>query len=181
MPPRNSAIRALPNTPPFDFVRERSKDAVQPAPERLLALDPGETLGWSIAKQGNFYIAGQIPKVHFYNITELLEKFQPTLVVMESYRLYPWKAQEQGFSDFFTPRLIGAIEDRCWQAGVPRAFQSASQGKSFVTDEKLRGWGYYIRGKPHANDATRHLCQYLLFGKGVGTTLQGDPHRHKGE
>jgi hypothetical protein len=61
---------------------------------------------------------------------------------------------------------VGCIETLCrLYDRVPLQLQSAQQGKSFVTDDRLKVWGLHVPGAPHANDATRHVCQLLLFGE----------------
>jgi hypothetical protein len=40
-------------------------------------------------------------------------------------------------------------------------YQSASDAKSVVTDDRLRALGLWIRGQQHARDACRHLALFL--------------------
>lgn len=167
--------------PDFEAIRAATGKAPAKIPACLLAFDPGETLGWSRATEGHFDVASQVGRVKFDDITQLLDSFRPGLLVIESYRLYPWAASEQSFSDFFTPRLIGAIEQSAFARGIPRVFQSAQQGKNFCTDSKLKAWGMWCPGLPHANDATRHLTAYLLFGKNLTIYNDPGPSHHGGE
>lgn len=39
--------------------------------------------------------------------------------------------------------------------------QQASDAKATCTDARMRSWGLWLPGKPHATDATRHLIVYL--------------------
>lgn len=39
--------------------------------------------------------------------------------------------------------------------------QSSSDAKSTVTDDRLKRWGLYEPGRPHRNDAMRHLILWL--------------------
>lgn len=43
----------------------------------------------------------------------------------------------------------------------PIELQSASDAKGSFTDERLRRWGLWTVGSPHARDATRHLLLHL--------------------
>jgi hypothetical protein len=43
----------------------------------------------------------------------------------------------------------------------------AHQAKGFVTDEKLKAWGFYQKGVRHARDSIRHACYFLLFDKSL--------------
>jgi hypothetical protein len=41
----------------------------------------------------------------------------------------------------------------------------ASQAKAFVTDQKLKEWGFWKEGMRHSRDAIRHGLYFLLFYK----------------
>src|SRR5918911_844765 len=114
--------------PNFETIRLSSPKCARNVPNHLLALDPGETLGWSFARGGKFDIAAQIKNATFQDLRSIVDHFEPDLVVMESFRLYPWKADQQAFSSLYTPRLIGALEYILDERKIPRAFQSAQMG-----------------------------------------------------
>ena len=44
--------------------------------------------------------------------------------------------------------------------------QSASTGKAYYSNDKLKQHGVYVKGTAHARDATRHLLHYITFGEG---------------
>lgn len=51
-----------------------------------------------------------------------------------------------------------------WQihsSSLPEIVLQSSSDKSVIRDDQLERWGLWQRGKPHANDAIRHLCLYL--------------------
>ena len=138
---------------------------------RILGLDPGGTTGYAVIDvykpfRVELYDAGQFPST-FSELDYLFDRHIPSITVIESFKLYPWKAKEQSWSSMQTPRFIGAIEYVLWKHGHWIAFQSASQGKSFCTNDKLREWGLYQTSQRHANDAIRHICQYMIFGKDI--------------
>lgn len=138
----------------------------------LLAIDPGETTGIRVFKG---VIAGEYQQVKTDTVNGvgqsalelecLIDRIKPAVIVMEEYRVYAHRTRQHAGSDLYTPRLIGALELLISKRGIPLIKQTASQAKRFCTDDKLRMWGFYCRGKKHANDATRHGCYYLLFGK----------------
>lgn len=147
----------------FQELRQKSKrQAIRP-PSKLLGLDPGGTTGFSLFVDGDLKHADQF-KSTFTDLNAVLNETKPDAIVCESFRLYPWKLDEQSWSSLQTPRFIGAIEHELWQRKIPFLFQTASQGKNFCTNIKLKQWGFYLMNKRHANDATRHVCAYLLFG-----------------
>ncbi len=142
-----------------------------PMPGRLLALDPGETTGFAIFEDGILEQYGQIETFTVVDSVKVLQDriIEATHVVVENYQVYAWKLKEHKFSTLHTPRLIGCIETLCILAGVgPPTKQTAQNAKKFTTDEKLKHWGMYVKGKPHARDAIRHGVFYTVFS---GTKL----------
>lgn len=142
------------------------------SPSSLLALDPGETTGWALFCHGMLVDAGQTNKHKEIDpaVVELQTLFhitRPVCVVIEDYRVYAHKAKSHSWEALHTPKLIGAIQALCTLAKAEAVLQMASS-KQFVTNDKLRTWRMYLRGRPHANDAIRHGCYYLLFNKEVG-------------
>lgn len=136
-------------------------------PERLLALDPGETIGWSLFVNGELQQYDQLECKYDDNvgILQLFKQTSPTAVVCEDYRIYAHKADTHIGNKLFTPRLIGKIEFLCEMNSLPLAFQLAGAAKRFCTDDKLKEWGYYHKAQKHSRDSIRHGCYYLLFNK----------------
>lgn len=142
----------------------------KPFQGKLLALDPGETLGWALFSASELLSCGQQPMVQgeekeilFQNIS-FLGISQVDVVVCEDYKVYNWKTEQHSWSSLITPKIIGAIQYECVRHDKPIYFQMAATAKGFCSDDKLKQWGYYERGKRHARDAIRHGCYWLLFG-----------------
>jgi hypothetical protein len=38
-------------------------------------------------------------------------------------------------------------------------YQSPSEAKSYVTNERMRRWGAWVKGSEHKRDATRHMVK----------------------
>lgn len=131
-------------------------------------------------------------KILWNNLLELFQSCEPTLVVCEDYRIYQHKLQRHSFSPVLTLRLIGGIDLLCtmgWykkiinlvplteEATITEEFiyhehlysdihyQMATTAKGFVTDDRLKEWGFWQEGMRHSRDAIRHGCYYLLFHK----------------
>lgn len=137
----------------------------------LMAIDPGETTGIRVFNGIRPIAWYQVICIDTASVSSALEQIEglliehkPEIVVMEEYRVYAHRTRQHAGSDLFTARLIGALEAMLAKHHVNWVKQTATQAKKFFTDVKLRAWGYYIPGKKHANDATRHGCYYLLFG-----------------
>lgn len=135
-------------------------------PRYIIAIDPGETTGVCVYSNGVFYPFQKNTSIIEWaaDFLNLLICSHDTLVVAESYRIYAWRTKQHTWASLLTPRIIGGIETLCRLREIPLIMQSAQMGKGFMTDDRLKGWDLYTPGKPHQNDATRHLCQLLLFG-----------------
>lgn len=128
-------------------------------------MDPGETVGWALFRNGNLTGSGQF-RVSKYDVFDrIFDKFHPTHVVVENYRIYPWRSKQHQWSEVPTLRYIGMIQHVAAIRRVPVSLQMAQLAKVFANDRKLKSWGLYQTDKKHANDAIRHGCYFLLFGK----------------
>lgn len=141
----------------------RSRGNFDGLPRILLAIDPGGTTGYAVFEDLNLVKSGQCVGSHS-NMNKLIDITQPDMIVCEDYLVYPWAAKTHKWSRVPTLRLIGGIEFKCAVAGLSLHLENAQPVKGFVTDKRLKEWGYYIEGKPHARDAIRHGCYFLTFG-----------------
>lgn len=147
---------------------------------RLIALDPGQTTGYSvweyqptdIATRLTQIEAGQLNTWPMENAVKSLDllfvKHNPNLIIHESYHIYAWKTDDHTHSSVPTLRVIGCIETLCIQRNIPLDYQSAQVAKNFVADKKLNDWGLWIKGQRHARDSIRHAIYYLMFRKSDG-------------
>lgn len=154
---------------PFTELLHKRRGGDFKAPERLLCLDPGETTGWTLFEAGNLTATGQTRTIDGWNVIhQLFEDTKPTMVVFENYRVYAHKLERHSNSEVYTVRLIGVIEFMCEMLyGIPHYNQMAQQAKGFVSDEKLKAWGFYKKGSRHARDSMRHGIYFLLFDKNL--------------
>ena len=158
----------------FDTLLNHIRGTDAPVPGTLLSIDPGHTVGWGLFEDGVLSRAGQIAvdvsssgTLGGDSMWELVLDIEPEVIIIENYRIYPHMSKTHTWSSLNTPKLIGYIEAICQHQGIPYYLQMAST-KEFCNNDKLREWGYYRQGEPHANDAIRHGCYWLLFGKGRG-------------
>jgi hypothetical protein len=133
---------------------------------RILAIDPGKTTGFSFAEVTEF-IRGEPPEEqgvvswekevnHDELIEEILDVW-PTHLVGESF------VHTQRSNVDYTPvEYIGIIKWLGQRHKFELTLQTPSYGKGFFNDDKLKKLGLYTKGKPHANDATRHRLQYQM-------------------
>ncbi len=140
----------------------------------LIAFDPGETTGYAVFIDGRLVWSEQLKTPNIIAGTAILDglirnghrRGSPIEVVIETYQIYKWRMKEHVGDTLHTARLIGCIETLCALNMVPLTKQLAQNAKKFVTDEKLKAWDMYVKGKPHARDAIRHGIFFTLFNKG---------------
>lgn len=141
----------------------------KPKYRSVLGVDPGDTTGWAVVRTSTESAAdvpevvacGQISGIpvkqaleladtlSFYGFHEpgrlglVIEDFQ---VRTMSVRLSPVQV---GYA------LLGVLAERFGSAVQP-VWQMPSMAKTTATDDRLKRWGLWQSGKPHANDAIRH-------------------------
>lgn len=103
---------------------------------------------------------------------ELLETAALDAVMLEEFRLYPEMARNQGYSDFKTSQIIGAVVYICESRGIPVYLQGASLKKKarrigedlgfpgkerWIGTGRGRYWGWDFEApSQHERDATAH-------------------------
>ncbi len=129
---------------------------------RILSIDPGD------AHTGVAISRGGVPETQTWegDLCEAMTQFsstvawlEPDVVLLEEFRLYPWLAMEQGYSDFATSQLIGAIKWYCYchQRKLVMT-QTANKKPAFAI---MRGRGHVLPGKnQHEKDAVAHIYHY---------------------
>jgi hypothetical protein len=141
------------------------------APPILLAIDPGETTGVALFHYGQYMMATFLhlgPSPGLSILEEFIDKTVPHVIVCEEYRIYGGLRAPHKGSNVPTLRIIGALEYMCERKEIKLYKQMASAHKGFCTDDKLKVWGFYKGINPHARDATRVGCYWLLFNKDYG-------------
>lgn len=99
-------------------------------------------------------------------------------LVLERFRLYPWMARQQGFSEFGTAECLGVCKYIADKVGIPYVLQDPAgnmkDGRQYalqdgfkMVDRKLGSgkYTYYgpdfdLPGKPHRRDAAAHAVNY---------------------
>ena len=137
--------------------------------ERYLAIDPGISTGVATFKENGDLIRTETLKGRDQLYDYLRSLVMPGLmnysvypvltVIMEDFKLYPWKAMAQSWDKLETVRFIGAIEFWAERCNFPVVFQ----------DPNIKGIGYRWAGisKPknhslsHETDAFVHGVYYL--------------------
>ena len=127
---------------------------------RVLALDPGLTTGYAFVVDGELVDTGQLPG-DVCLLHDLITEKQPSVVVCEDFRLYPWKSKSQSWSTMPVPTLLGAVELSCRLRDIPFTKQTPRAAKQKYPDAVLKEIGWYRRKGPHSRDAVRHAALYV--------------------
>ena len=138
-------------------------------------MDPGHTTGWALFVNGELERAGQILPAEGGG-PDLLEHYKlivfeaPDVLVYERFALYAGKAQDLIHSTFPTVEAIGVIKLGVMLLHTPCELVTYPAGtvKAFFTNDRLKELGLLQQPAHelrHANDALRHGCYYLVFGK----------------
>ncbi len=156
----------------FNEIRLKSQPPEKRYTGVLISFDPGHTTGYSVwvaeHEKVTLVEAGQFMSwtkedIVLAPLLALLDKYEVSNIVFESYQVYEWKSADHSWSQVPTIQIIGCIKTICQLRNIPYHGQTAQVAKQFVTDDKLEKWGYYKAGMRHARDAIRHACYFLLF------------------
>jgi hypothetical protein len=96
---------------------------------------------------------------HNDKLWRLLEQEQPDHVVTENFHY----RRAQIHAELMSRDYIGVLRLWCQLNNHELQVQSPGDAKGFWTDTKLKRLELYTPGKPHANDAVRHLLLYVTF------------------
>jgi hypothetical protein len=94
---------------------------------------------------------------------DVLDEFAPNTIVMERF------VYQRRDKVVLTPvEVIGVCklwaDHQNWD--ITYVEQSPSQAKGLLPDASLKKMGLWIKGQPHAMDATRHLLYHLIVARG---------------
>ena len=135
-----------------------------------VSIDPGESTGWALWKEGNLVeastdslwdvIDGLCGVADLSHTTEI-EWPKLDLIVMEDWALYPWKLKELGWDKCRTARGIGAIELIARLSSIQLVLQPAAIKKGAVAAGAEELFLKPLHENRHANDAIMHGVFYM--------------------
>ena len=128
---------------------------------RILALDPGESTGWCLLDPTDQMLAGTAPKDHLA-VANLIQNAFPSIVVFETFNLYPGKAQKLIWNSFYPCEVIGIIKYICLKDDILIVGQAPSVKKyAGPLPQKFVDLSKQKKLTEHSKDACQHLCYYL--------------------
>jgi hypothetical protein len=154
---------------------------------KIMSLDPGGTTGWCIhllskLREGNGsarstsgvsydynarWRGGQIgPDEHHLELYRFMLQEQPDVVVCEAFN-YQIHGQNDGTKmpgiRLISREYIGIAKLYCAAVKHPFVLQQPSvKSIAWCKDTALKKMGLHTPGKPHQNDAARHMVHYLV-------------------
>jgi hypothetical protein len=141
-----------------------------PMTEFQLAVDPGGTTGLAWIVEGVFD-SGQLAGGRFAFTTYFTwaKEMHPSVIICEDFIISNATARKTPQPDPW--RILGFLELWCDMTKTAFVSYTPSEAKGFGTDAKLKHLGWYKPGKPHANDAARHLLYFNRNRPWVHTKL----------
>lgn len=146
---------------------------------KIISFDPGGTTGYVIHKVrpknsqtagGGYHytdswIGDQLgPEEHHIDLWKLLTREDPDIVVCEAFNYQIRRNQQVDMPGvvLMSRNYIGVIELYCALTKTPLHMQQPSTiGIKWLDDEALKKLKIHTPGKPHKNDAARHLVYYV--------------------
>jgi hypothetical protein len=147
--------------------------------ERYISIDPGLSTGWATFRaNGDLIRTGTLrngaeqlyPFLRRLSVALMENDWKPLDVIVENYRLYPWKAMQQSWASLETVRFIGAVD----------FWAKLHEYNVHLQDPNIKGIGYKWAGitvpknhdLSHETDAFVHGV-YFLQRAGIRKPMQG--------
>jgi hypothetical protein len=149
-----------------------------------VSLDPGGTTGycmWDSREPSSFWTSQVGPEEHHLQLYSALEDDNPGVIICEAFQYRPNDNRPKVVLD--SAEYVGVV--KLWvqntnavaAQGPPctlactMVMQSASVGKAFWTNDKLKALDLYKASMPHGMDALRHMLYFLTFTGGNKTWI----------
>lgn len=123
---------------------------------KIMGFDPGDATGVSYFKYGVFKQETIVRD--FVSIASAIASYDPDIVVVEEFVLYPGKAKHLSWNDMYAAQVIGVIKYICEVLKIPVVMQQANI-KKFVDYTKCEAKG------DHEKDAFAHTWFYIKKNK----------------
>lgn len=136
---------------------------------KLITFDPGHNTGFATFADGNLADLGTFNlEERVEALTTIFQTLVPgDIVVIESFKLYPWKANVKVWDSFPEVETIGMIKLLCEQNNIETVIQNPSQKNTY--DNQLLTIMFDLRDKTkwptftkHSLDALRHAMVYYI-------------------
>ena len=132
-----------------------------------LAVDPGGTTGWAVSPGYGMPRVEQSPGGLLGGMEDLMTVIDYATgmnrhmeIICEKYtiggRTVKFSRQDDAL------KISGALEHIAHVERFGFTYQQPAEAKRVFTDDRLKAMDWYVPGKEHGRDATRHLALYLF-------------------
>lgn len=139
---------------------------------RIIAYDPGLTTGLCIIENqtpgGEYEFFQQ--ELTFRQVGDLLRVWEdegvlktPCTFVCESFTINQQTARNSQAP--WSLEVIGLIRYAAMRNHIELVMQQPSAAKNLVRDDVIKAAGKWVKGKPHAMDATRHAIYHAIIDR----------------
>jgi len=138
----------------------------------VACFDPGITTGHAVGVMEDGLMKVRCGQTAFDHIMlyDQLQLLKPDMIVAEEFE---FRGRARKGLELYPRELLGVLELYCQQNKIRLFRQKAATGMAYYSNEKLTRDGLYIRGKPHAMDALRHLLHWYTYGYGFQFNTSG--------
>lgn len=166
------SVLTAPADAPQTALLTHSQEDGGSVPATFLALDPGVTTGWCLARwvpnENRILLACGEKQFALLDLYVALWSLANETDCTVIYETFEYRNRSRTGLNLTPVKMIGVIE----LAGqmfneIGLCSQNAAQGKGFWNDDKLRKYKVYKTGRKHGRDATRHMLHFFTFGAGV--------------
>ena len=150
---------------------------------KVIAIDPGGTTGWAkgLIREGRMGVTAGQDEWNHIQIYNALDLYKPDIIVCERFDFRKRGVKQQEAANLISREYIGVIhfyvqtqnlklhstpQSSYERVSLFMQMPSEGVGGYWKEDSKLKEDGVFNIGKPHANDATRHLLQWFTFKEG---------------
>jgi hypothetical protein len=136
---------------------------------RVIALDPGITTGYAIGQitfEGKMLVVTGQEKWSHLELWGFFEDYTPDFLITERFE---YRNRARAGLELFSRELIGVTN--LWHQmhmdpAKPLVAQMPAVIGGYFTDKRLKTDNIFKEGRPHSNDAARHLLHWFQFGPG---------------
>lgn len=143
---------------------------------KVIALDPGGTTGWAkgLIYEGRMGVISGQDTFNHIELYDFVENMRPDIIVCERFDFRKGGRTRAGV-ELISKEYIGVVHLYSQVMNIELHMQMPAEGVGgyWKDDHRLKEDKVFTRGKPHANDAMRHLLQWFTFKEGYKYNQKG--------
>lgn len=128
---------------------------------KILVFDPGESTGWVARMSDGTLEGGTAPRDHLA-IATLISEWLPELVIIETFAMFPGKANSLYWNTFYPCEVIGVLKYLCASWGIEYVMQQPSV-KQFAGSLQDDFFSLQKTSKERITEHTKDAYQHLRY------------------